>query len=154
MLPSAGGHNRRRLEDLAVDLTAKAHGLAGQLHPRVRAEVGVLVRSMNCYYSNLIEGHNTHPIDIERALRADYSSNTEKRVLQMEARAHIEVQALLDGPERAPSPGSMAPQLAPRSSRVSTGSFSGVCPMSSSGSKTLTPATRRKSCRVSRDLGM
>ena len=22
---------------------------------------------MNCYYSNLIEGHDTHPIDIERA---------------------------------------------------------------------------------------
>ena len=50
MLPSAGGPNRRRLEDLAVDLTAKAHGLAGQLHPRVRAEVGALVRAMNCYY--------------------------------------------------------------------------------------------------------
>ena len=104
MLPSASGPSRRRLEDLAVDLTAKAHGLAGQLHPRVRAEVGTLVRSMNCYYSNLIEGHNTHPIDIERALRADYSANAEKRVLQLEARAHIEVQALLDG-EPALSPG-------------------------------------------------
>ena len=23
---------------------------------------------MNCYYSNLIEGHNTHPIEIQRAL--------------------------------------------------------------------------------------
>jgi Fic family protein len=104
MLPSASGPSRRRLEDLAVDLTAKAHGLAGQLHPRVRAEVGALVRSMNCYYSNLIEGHDTHPIDIERALRADYSANAEKRVLQLEARAHIEVQALLDG-DPVPSPG-------------------------------------------------
>ena len=113
MLPSAGGPNRRRLEDLAVDLTAKAHGLAGQLHPRVRAEVGALVRSMNCYYSNLIEGHNTHPIDIERALRADYSANAEKRVLQMEARAHIEVQALLDGPEPAPSSGLDGPATRP-----------------------------------------
>jgi Fic family protein len=113
MLPSAGGPNRRRLEDLAVDLTAKAHGLAGQLHPRVRAEVGALVRSMNCYYSNLIEGHNTHPIDIERALRADYSANAEKRVLQMEARAHIEVQALLDGPEPTPSSGLDGPATRP-----------------------------------------
>ena len=26
-----------------------------------------LVRAMNCYYSNLIEGHDTHPVDIERA---------------------------------------------------------------------------------------
>jgi hypothetical protein len=30
-----------------------------------------LVRSMNCYYSKLIEGHDTHPVDIERALKND-----------------------------------------------------------------------------------
>ena len=104
LLPSATGANRRRLEDLAVDLTAKAHALAGQLHANVRAEIGALVRSMNCYYSNLIEGHNTHPVDIERALRADYSANPAQRALQLEARAHIEVQTLLDGgrPESAP----------------------------------------------------
>lgn len=107
MLPAATGANRRRLEDLAVDLVAKASRLAAQLHPNIRAEVGALVRSMNCYYSNLIEGHNTHPLDIERALREDYSQNPTKRALQLEARAHIEVQAMLDGatPERPPSLG-------------------------------------------------
>jgi Fic family protein len=51
---------------------------------------------MNCYYSNLIEGHNTHPVDIERALNGDYSQNIEKRNLQLEAFAHIEVQRLID----------------------------------------------------------
>jgi len=30
---------------------------------------------MNCYYSNLIEGHDTHPVDIERALNNDYSGD-------------------------------------------------------------------------------
>jgi len=110
VLPSAGGTHRRRLEDLAVDLTARAHGLAAQLHPNVRAEVGTRVRSMNCYYSNLIEGHNTHPIDIDRALRADYSADAAKRALQLEARAHIEVQTMLDGgPETAPPPGLEGP---------------------------------------------
>ena len=110
MLPSAGGTHRRRLEDLAVDLTARAHGLAAQLHPNVRVEVGTLVRSMNCYYSNLIEGHNTHPIDIDRALRADYSADAAKRALQLEARAHIEVQTMLDGgPGTAPPPGLEGP---------------------------------------------
>ena len=104
MLVSPTGPNRRRLEDVAVDLTAKAHRLAGQLHPNVQAAVGALVRSMNCYYSNLIEGHNTHPIDIDRALRADYSDDAEQRALQLEARAHIEVQTLLDNAETAPSP--------------------------------------------------
>jgi Fic family protein len=110
LLPSTGGTHRRRLEDLAVDLTARAHGLAAQLHPNVRAEVGTLVRSMNCYYSNLIEGHNTHPIDIDRALRADYSADAAKRALQLEARAHIEVQTMLDGgPGTAPPPGLEGP---------------------------------------------
>jgi len=53
---------------------------------------------MNCYYSNLIEGHNTHPVDIERALRGDYSKDSKKRDLQLEAFAHIEVQRLIDNP--------------------------------------------------------
>ena len=40
-----------------------------------------LVRAMNCYYSNLIEGHDTHPIDIERAMKNDYSQDAPKRDL-------------------------------------------------------------------------
>jgi Fic family protein len=51
---------------------------------------------MNCYYSNLIEGHNTHPIDIERALQSDYSREPRKRSLQLEARAHVTVQQWID----------------------------------------------------------
>lgn len=84
------------LEDLAVRLVARANQLAGQLSPAVRASVGDLVRSMNCYYSNLIEGHNTHPRDIDRALADNYSKDPKKRALQREARAHIEVQRLID----------------------------------------------------------
>ncbi len=56
------------LENLAFDLAREASQLSAQLHPIVRLSVGDLVRSMNCYYSNLIEGHNTHPRDIDRAL--------------------------------------------------------------------------------------
>ena len=51
---------------------------------------------MNCYYSNLIEGHDTHPIDIERALQGDYSNDAKKRDLQLEAKAHIAVQQWID----------------------------------------------------------
>jgi Fic family protein len=93
MLPAAGN---RELEDLAVDLVARASGLAQQINPVVRHSLGDLVRSMNCYYSNLIEGHHTHPRDIDRALADDFSSNPEQRDLQLEARAHIEVQRLVD----------------------------------------------------------
>ena len=58
MLPPEG---ERTIEDLAIDLATKAAGLAGQLPQPVRLGMGDLVRSMNCYYSNLIEGHDTPP---------------------------------------------------------------------------------------------
>lgn len=51
---------------------------------------------MNCYYCNLIEGHDTHPRDIDRALANDFSTESKKRDLQQEAVAHIHVQRLID----------------------------------------------------------
>jgi Fic family protein len=88
--------SNRDLEDLTIELTSAASRFAARLHPLMRASVGDLVRSMNCYYSNLIEGHNTLPIDIDRAMLGDFSREPEKRNLQLEARAHIEVQQLVD----------------------------------------------------------
>lgn len=86
------------LEALAVELIAKSAALSEAMHPVTRAAVADLVRPMNSYYSNLIEGHDTHPIDIERALRNDYASDKRKRDLQQEALAHIAVsKALRDG---------------------------------------------------------
>jgi Fic family protein len=51
---------------------------------------------MNCYYSNLIEGHHTHPVDIDRALKQEFSAEPQKRNLQREAVAHIAVQQAID----------------------------------------------------------
>jgi Fic family protein len=84
------------LEDLAYELVSSASSLAGQLNPIVRDGIGDFVRSMNCYYSNLIEGHNTLPRDIERALAKQFSTEPQKRNLQLEAVAHIEVQRKID----------------------------------------------------------
>lgn len=89
----------QRLGDLAVELVTEASQLTGQLRPQVREGIGHLVRSMNCYYSNLIEGHNTHPRDIDRAIHGEYSADPAKRDLQVEARAHIEVQQMIDSGE-------------------------------------------------------
>lgn len=93
MMPADGN---AALDDLVIALVQKASALASQLHPVVQRSVGNLVRSMNCYYSNLIEGHDTHPWDIERALAKDYANEPEKRNLQLEAVAHIEVQKMID----------------------------------------------------------
>lgn len=93
MLPEEAN---RELDDIGFDLTAKASSLAGQVNPIVTKSIGELVRSMNCYYSNLIEGHDTHPRDIDRALRKDLSQQPKQRELQLEAVAHIEVQKAID----------------------------------------------------------
>lgn len=86
----------KELIDLTLELVAKSAGFRRSLPPSIQTSLATLVRSMNCYYSNLIEGHNTHPIDIERALKGDYSSDKKKRNLQKEAKAHIAVQEWID----------------------------------------------------------
>src|SRR5438094_9029698 len=93
---SEDSRHRGALTDLALDLAGKAAGFRRSLPPGVRTALADLVRAMNCYYSNLIEGHDTHPVDIERALKNDYSRDPRKRDLQLEAKAHITVQKWVD----------------------------------------------------------
>ena len=80
-----------KLESLAVELVEKAGRLSGAMNPITRLAIARFLRPMNSYYSNLIEGHDTHPIDIAKALNNDYSENKTKRDLQLEAKAHINV---------------------------------------------------------------
>lgn len=81
---------------LASNLIERTSILATKLHPATARSVADLVRVMNCYYSNLIEGHDTKLIDIERAMANDFSSDEKNRNLQLEARAHISIQAEID----------------------------------------------------------
>ena len=93
---SETSRHRGDLADLAVELAAHSTGFRRSLPEGVLTALADLVRAMNCYYSNLIEGHDTHPVDIERALKNDYSANAGKRNLQLEAKAHIVVQQWID----------------------------------------------------------
>lgn len=93
---SDGSRHRAPLNDLAVELAAASSGFRRSLPPGIVRALSNLVRAMNCYYSNLIEGHHTHPIDIERAMKNDYSSDRKKRNLQLEAKAHVAVQQWID----------------------------------------------------------
>jgi Fic family protein len=92
----ADSKHRPELTDMAVELAAKSAGFRRSLPDSLTESLAALVRAMNCYYSNLIEGHDTHPIDIERALKGDYSKDAQKRDLQLEAKAHIAVQQWID----------------------------------------------------------
>lgn len=96
LLISESSRHRSELTDLALELAQRAAGFRKSLPDGVMDALADLVRAMNCHYSNLIEGHDTHPIDIERALKDNYSNDPEKRDLQLEARAHITVQKWID----------------------------------------------------------
>jgi Fic family protein len=85
-----------QITDIIADLTAAATTLGHSLHSRSAANLAEAVRMMNTYYSNLIEGHNTRPRDIERALQGEFDDDKQKRNLQLEATAHIRLQAEID----------------------------------------------------------
>ncbi len=82
--------------DLVASLSSASSRLGTRLHPRSAASLADAVRIMNCYYSNLIEGHNTSLREIERAMAGQLDTTEERRNLQVEARAHIRVQRDID----------------------------------------------------------
>jgi Fic family protein len=84
------------IADAIAELAASAAILGKALHPRTAAHLADLVRIMNTYYSNLIEGHDTRPRDIERALAGQLDKEEGRRDLQLEAAAHVRVQREVD----------------------------------------------------------
>lgn len=95
MLPREEVLARAGLADLALDLERKAARLAGQLSAATARVLERHMRVINSYYSNLIEGHRTHPWEIRQAMAGEYSEDPAKRDLQTESLAHIAVQEML-----------------------------------------------------------
>lgn len=77
------------LINLAIELAEASARLDAALPDATARSLAVLVEGMNCYYSNLIEGHKTLPIDIEQAPHA-VATKAETKDLQSLAYAHIE----------------------------------------------------------------
>lgn len=88
LLPEEAGE----LQDLALEVIQKSAALGNRQHPVTLDMLRELLRIINSYYSNLIEGHSTHPHDIVRAMQKEYDAEPAKRNLQMESVAHIAVQ--------------------------------------------------------------
>lgn len=85
-----------RLEPLltkAHDLSRLATALAGT---RVAPELRSLLRSMNSYYTNRIEGQHTRPHEIDQALRQDFSKDAALAAKQRLAVAHIGAEEALE----------------------------------------------------------
>lgn len=84
------------VSDAVAELSAASATLGKALHPKTAANLAELVRVMNTYYSNLIEGHHTRPRDIQRALEGEFDQDETRRNYQIEAAAHVRVQAEIE----------------------------------------------------------
>ena len=85
------------LLEAAGDLTRKAMALGAASGKAAQSELRKLLRSMNSYYTNRIEGEHTRPSDIERALQQDFSTNADLARKQRLAVAHIRTEELCEG---------------------------------------------------------
>ncbi len=88
MTPYLPGMDHELL-DLAVMVIKESARLTGSLHPITCKSLVDFLRIINSYYSNLIEGHKTHPIDIEKAMGKNYADDPVKRDLQIESEIHV-----------------------------------------------------------------
>lgn len=86
----------QELADRAGDVIAAAARLGAGLHPRVVESLRILCLALNTYASNRIEGHDTEPAEILRALGGQLSADSRRRALQEEARAHVATQMWLE----------------------------------------------------------
>lgn len=82
--------------DMVAELSSISAKLGQLLHPRTAASLADLVHIIDTCYSNLLEDDDTPPRDIERALAGDYDSDEGRRHLQIEAAAHVRLQAEID----------------------------------------------------------
>lgn len=95
LIPSAA-KARQQLATLAGEVAARALAMKRMVHPVTEARLARLLRSVNSYYSNRIEGQHTHPLDIERALKKNFSKEPDKARRQRIAVAHIEAQRRME----------------------------------------------------------
>jgi len=89
----------RQLEEvlpIAEKVVTSSIALRSAVHESTRATLRELVRQMNSYYSNRIEGQSTHPYKIESALKNDFSHRPDEARLQRIAKAHIEAEKELE----------------------------------------------------------
>ena len=91
LMPSAA--RQEPLLAKAHDLALAATALASQ---PLAAELRGLLRAMNSYYSNRIEGQHTRPFELAQALRKDFSQDAKLAARQRLAIAHIDTEAELE----------------------------------------------------------
>lgn len=84
------------LIELAGDLRTESARMMPRIGPSARSSLALVLRAMNSYYSNKIEGQHTYPADLEAALHNNFSPDAETKRRQELAIAHMEVEHHLE----------------------------------------------------------
>ena len=91
------GNIDAELLTMAETLCIKSAALTGSHAPQILYGIKELLRKVNSYYSNQIESEGTHPIDIDKASRQEFSSDSREKQLQQLSLVHIAVQKYVEG---------------------------------------------------------
>jgi len=84
------------LREIGDEVAQRSLKLQGMVHPVTLMPLRELVRAMNSYYSNRIEGQSTHPLLIEQALGRRFDDQPDVARRQRIAMAHIEAESALE----------------------------------------------------------
>ncbi|SMP85993.1 Fic family protein [Epsilonproteobacteria bacterium SCGC AD-308-O04] len=90
------GNIDQDLLSLSEEVCIKSASLGGSHNIHIISSIKELLRKTNSYYSNKIESEGTHPLDIEKAMKKDFSSNEYDKKLQLLSLAHIDVQKYIE----------------------------------------------------------
>jgi len=105
MLEPAFPNDSQLVELLEIegDLRDACARLTSQVGGASREALRPLLRAMNSYYSNKIEGQHTYPADLEAAIQRDFSARHDVRRRQELALAHMRLEADLESVVREKS---------------------------------------------------
>jgi Fic family protein len=84
------------LLERAHDLIRQADRLAGWSQAGALPGFRQLLRAMNSYYTNKLEGQHTLPLEIEQALKSNYAQDADKARRQRLALAHMATETQLE----------------------------------------------------------
>lgn len=92
LLPDSSKHV---LSELTMKIAKRAGELGGGIPDVTKRSIEPIVRQMNSYYSNLIEGHRTNPLEVEKALKKKYVNGSKQEEIQQLGVAHIKTEEWL-----------------------------------------------------------
>jgi Fic family protein len=96
MEPMFPSFNLKELEEKSIKLIRLSSSLGSGLSEITTGQIAELVRVMNSYYSNLIEGNKTTPIEIEKAFEERTAGSKDIDAKKLEHIAHVKVQKMID----------------------------------------------------------